>query len=562
MLPYAQLPAPPPVLRQAAVLSGDRIETAGRSSQTSWLWEGRPDGSPERLWLPLEFLEAKLGFRRQQDHLEWFGRRVGLDSLPTRTLSDEVGLEVSDWLDSVGVKMRPQGQSLRLSLPRPQVKQLRRGKGSTATRLVLDLNGPVFVQRINNDLLLNLQTTTSQRRQIQQMGLAPRQGPDGLRLVGQATRLNSLSLNTPWRLVLDGVPSARRAGARRAVVRTPKLPLSHPQIAALLRRGLVVDQRSITVGVKPLQVFRAGGNLSALGLQLQPLAMRGSQQGLRFLPQLSQPAGAMIAVNGGFFNRIRQLPLGALRRNGVWLSGPILNRGVIAWGSSGKLQFGRLRLDQVLEVSGGRRWGLGFLNSGYLQRGLSRYTRAWGAQYRALSGEEQALLIRNGRVEAVYSRAALQQGVSIPPSADLVVARGGAPLPAATGDSVKVVLRSNSALAGLPNVLGGGPLLMQGGQVVLNGRGEGFSPGFLGLSAPRTLVGQGGGGQWLLTMRGQTGIGPTLLEAALAARQLGLTDALNLDGGSSTTFVMAGRTVMSGHGSAPRVHNGLGLVRR
>ena len=557
MLPPAQLPVPPPVLRQAAALSGDKIETAGRSSQTRWQWEGRPDGSPDRLWLPLEFLEARLGFRRQQDHLEWFGQRVALDSLPTRTLGDEVGLEVSDWLDSVGVKMRPQGQSLRLSLPRPQVQQLRRGKGSTATRLVLDLNGPAFVQRINNDLLLNLQTSTSQRRQIQQMGLAPRQGPDGLRLVGQATRLNSLSLNKPWRLVLDGVPTARRAA-----VRPPKLPLSHPQIAALLRSGLVVDQRSITVGVKPLQVFRAGGNLSALGLQLQPLAMRGSQQGLRFLPQLSQPAGAMIAVNGGFFNRIRQLPLGALRRNGVWLSGPILNRGVIAWGSSGNLQFGRLRLDQVLKVSGGRRWGLGFLNSGYLQRGLSRYTRAWGAQYKALSGEEQALLIRNGRVEAEYDRAALQQGVSIPPSADLVVARGGAPLPATIGDPAKVVLRSNSALAGLPNVLGGGPLLMQGGQVVLNGRGEGFSPGFLGLSAPRTLVGQGGGGQWLLTIRGQTGIGPTLVEAALAARQLGLTDALNLDGGSSTTFVMAGRTVMSGHGSAPRVHNGLGFVRR
>ena len=557
MLPHAQLPVPPPLLRQADALRGDRIEISGRSSQTRWQWEGRPEGSPERLWLPLEFLEARLGFRRQQDQLEWFGRRVALDDLPTRTLGDEVGLEVSDWLGSVGVEMKPEGQSLRLSLPRAQVKQLRRGKGSAATRLVLDLNGPAFVQRINNDLLLNLQTTMSQRRQIQQMGLAPRQGPDGLRLVGLAPRVNSLSLNTPWRLVLDGVPIAGRAA-----VRTPKLPLSHPEIAALLRRGLVVDQKRVTVGVKPLQVFRAGGNLMALGLQMQPLAMRGSQQGLRFLPQLSQPVGAVIAVNGGFFNRIKQLPLGALRRDGVWLSGPILNRGVIAWGSSGDLQFGRLRLDQLLEVRGGRRWGLGFLNSGYLQRGLSRYTRAWGAQYRALSGEEQALLIRNGRVEAEYDQAALQQGVSIPPSGDLVVARGGAPLPAATGDSAKVVFRSNSPLADLPNVLGGGPLLIKGGQVVLNGRGEGFSPGFLELSAPRTVVGQGGSGQWLLTMRGQTGSGPTLVEAALAARQLGLTDALNLDGGSSTTLVMAGRTVMSGRGIAPRVHNGLGLVRR
>jgi hypothetical protein len=33
-----------------------------------------------------------------------------------------------------------------------------------------------------------------------------------------------------------------------------------------------------------------------------------------------------------------------------------------------------------------------------------------------------------------------------------------------------------------------------------------------------------------------------------------------MDGGSSTTLVVAGRTVMNGRGSTPRVHNGLGLI--
>ena len=56
------------------------------------------------------------------------------------------------------------------------------------------------------------------------------------------------------------------------------------------------------------------------------------------------------------------------------------------------------------------------------------------------------------------------------------------------------------------------------------------------------------------------GSDPTLLETALAAQQLGLKDALNLDGGSSTTVVVAGQTLMNGRGSAPRVHNGLGFV--
>ena len=102
---------------------------------------------------------------------------------------------------------------------------------------------------------------------------------------------------------------------------------------------------------------------------------------------------------------------------------------------------------------------------------------------------------------------------------------------------------------------------MQHGRIVLNGRSEGFSPSFLRLTAPRTVVGQGRDGQWMLTVHGATTSDPTLLETALAAQQLGFTDALNLDGGSSTTLVVNNQTVMNGRGSAPRVHNGLGLIR-
>ena len=39
-----------------------------------------------------------------------------------------------------------------------------------------------------------------------------------------------------------------------------------------------------------------------------------------------------------------------------------------------------------------------------------------------------------------------------------------------------------------------------------------------------------------------------------------MTDALNLDGGSSTTMLIANKTVMTGRGIAPRVQNGLGFI--
>ena len=40
--------------------------------------------------------------------------------------------------------------------------------------------------------------------------------------------------------------------------------------------------------------------------------------------------------------------MGALRRDNQWLSGPILNRGAIAWNDSGQFYFGRLTLEETL----------------------------------------------------------------------------------------------------------------------------------------------------------------------------------------------------------------------
>jgi hypothetical protein len=248
-----------------------------------------------------------------------------------------------------------------------------------------------------------------------------------------------------------------------------------------------------------------------------------------------------------------------VKRDGTWLSGPILNRGAIGWSGSDRLRFGRLQLRQELVIDGGRRWGLGHLNSGYVQRGLSRYDRAWGPTYRALSGQEQAITVIDGHVRSVHNQAALSRGVPIPLNGDLVVARGGTPLPAQQGQQITIQTSSSDPLGNEEQVIGGGPLLLQNGGVVLNGRTEGFSAGFLSLSAPRTVVAQDRQRIWLMTLEG-TSSDPTLLETSLALRQLGITDALNLDGGSSTSFLVANRLVMTGRGMAPRVQNGLGLV--
>ena len=564
----AAMPPPPPVtfaeVRPIDEFSGNRLTIGGIETSSSWLWQGQGASNPRQLWLPLDLLVGQMGFQRQShlggEQLEWYGFQLRLGDVQQRTIGDEVAIDALPWLNALGVQVNRTKNSLRVDLPKPHLKTLRQGKGGSANRLVMDLSGAAIIQRQGDDLLLQLKATPDQESQLRRIGLQTRQEPGGLKLLGQSSKLSTLTLKSPWRVVLDGITPTKPA-IRRRHVQAFQSALLAPELQDLIKKGLVVDQRVIQVGVKRIQLYRAGLQHNSSSLLLRPLAPSHAQPGLRYLNQLTQPAEAMVAVNGGFFNRVRQLPLGAVRLNNRWLSGPILNRGAIGWDRNGPLMFGRLQLIQDMTVVGRRQWPLGMLNSGYVQRGLSRYTRAWGSTYRALSGEEKALTLKQGRVDAVYDQAALVRGVPLPLKGDLIVARGGIALPAQLGDEVTIKTRSSNPLGERPQVIGGGPLLLQNGRVVLNGRQEGFSPGFLAVSAPRTVVAQDKERVWLLTAKGANGSDPTLLETSLALRQLDLTDALNLDGGGSTTMLIANTTVMTGRGITPRVQNGLGFVR-
>ena len=63
MLAFAPLPAPPPELRPVPKQSGEEVLIGRERSKAVWLWRGS-DADPEELWLPLEVLESRLGFRR------------------------------------------------------------------------------------------------------------------------------------------------------------------------------------------------------------------------------------------------------------------------------------------------------------------------------------------------------------------------------------------------------------------------------------------------------------------------------------------------------------------
>ena len=342
----------------------------------------------------------------------------------------------------------------------------------------------------------------------------------------------------------------------------PPRPQGDPRLQALQAQGLQLQRQILRSGDQQLLVNSVQLDPRQVPLELRTLNRTSGMQGLSSLNQLARQGQALIAINGGYFNRVNRLPLGAMREQGRWLSGPILNRGAIGWSAGELPQFDRLSLEESVEDSQQQRWPIASVNSGYVQKGLARYTADWGPRYQAITGTEMGVVVRGGSVQQRYELGELNNGVPLAAGDLLIVARGGVSVPWQPGDRLSLRSRSSSPLGLKPHVMGGGPLLLQDGRVVLNGPAEGFTPGFLQQGAPRTVVGSDGRQLWLITLQGVNGPGPTLWETAQLLRQQGLVDALNLDGGSSTGLVVSNVQTVMGRGVAAAVHNGLGLVPR
>jgi exopolysaccharide biosynthesis protein len=564
--PPLPAPAPRPALHRRpapaskARLQGTSIRINGLRQQALWLQDAGA------LWLPLEVLEGQLGVSRSPGangsiDLEWFGQKLSLSADRQRSLEDEVAVPVNGLLEAVGVIARTEGQVLNLQLPPRPLQAIRwSNQGVSGQRVVLDLSAPALVRSGEGRLLIGAEASAPQLEQLKQLGLSPSQR-NGWLSVQIPRDGERLSLGGPWRLVLD-LPVLEDGSPTRATTTPAPAPERDPRLVALQNQGLKLERRVGRIGSRQVLINSVRLDPRQVPLELRPLNRSDGMQGLSSLSQLARQEQALIAINGGYFNRVNRLPLGAMREQGRWLSGPILNRGAAGWKAGELPRFDRLMLVETIEDSQRQRWSITTVNSGYVQKGLARYTADWGSRYQPITGTEMGVLVRNGVVQQRYEVGAMPPGVPLREGDLLIVARGGVSVPWQSGERLTLQSRSTSPVGEQPNVLGGGPLLLQNGRVVLNGTAEGFSSGFLAQAAPRTVVASDGRQLWLITLQGVNNAGPTLMETALLMQQEGLQDALNLDGGSSTGLVLADVHTVKGRGVAAAVHNGLGLVPR
>ena len=190
---------------------------------------------------------------------------------------------------------------------------------------------------------------------------------------------------------------------------------------------------------------------------------------------------------------------------------------------------------------------------------LVEFTRQFGATTPSGAGTEVVLDRRSRVVEVRSTRGvALRRGQrSVQATGNLTddletVARVGRRLRLVTGlrgHGHRLLHRGSGV-----SVVNGGPELVRAGRLHVTARADGFvrplEPSFYyGFSQqrnPRTFAGTDATGRTLIATvdgRSTASLGTSIVETAAVARALGMREAINLDGGGSTTMVARGQVV-------------------
>ena len=298
--------------------------------------------------------------------------------------------------------------------------------------------------------------------------------------------------------------------------------------------------------------------------ELRPALANDEIMGTETVASIASRYGALAAVNAGFFQPNGD-PSGVYKLGGQLISDTRRSRGAIGIlrrGGSQRLIFDRVSATVVLRMHGRGRAGAATADIAGVDttRQLGRlmlFTPAYHGHTDTAPGGSEWVL--DGSPLRVVSGPHTRGKTRIPKSG-FVLSYGGRSPPTPLrrlrrGARVELQTRYAAAHGNGPDwmqadhIIGGAGLLARDGRFVDDWAEEAFAKGFAETRHPRTMIGTHPDGSiWLVTVDGRqpdVSAGMTLVELRQLAGRLGLREALNLDGGGSTTMWAGGAVVNS-----------------
>ncbi|HEY9766079.1 MAG TPA: phosphodiester glycosidase family protein [Chroococcales cyanobacterium] len=272
--------------------------------------------------------------------------------------------------------------------------------------------------------------------------------------------------------------------------------------------------------------------------------------------------GAIAAINGSFFSMRNGQPIGLLVLDGQIISSSFYNRSVFGIRHDGTCFIDNARLLAAVSLDNGRAFVANGVNQAPGHNRTVLYTHHFGKKTRTKPdpSRREFAIAPDGTVQKVGLG-----NSEIPEDGYVLSAQGSAIWKLKKfiriGTRAQVYTNLNGIWKGIRHAIGGGPTLVHEGKVKVTATRERFSSQITRGRAPRSAIGYAGKNQVILVTvdgRQSRSAGMTLYELARLMRDLGAKEAINLDGGGSTTMYLRGHIVnwVSG-GSERPVQNAL-----
>jgi len=264
---------------------------------------------------------------------------------------------------------------------------------------------------------------------------------------------------------------------------------------------------------------------------------------------------AIAGINGDYFGSTGD-PIGFLVKSGQLTSLPYQNRAIFAWGPS-TAQVGTAKFVGKVTPEGGEPISIDGVNDECGENRLTLNTPNVGLSI-AKSPCLTLVMKVDGNVlpPSTYTYGTLlfktNDATSLPlePNQFALVARGTkvkALSGLKTGSRIAIDLQTTGFdWPNIDHAIGGGPFLLKAGKVAIDGKEEGFPADHGASRHPRTAVGRCADGDLVFMAvdgRQSMSVGATMEELAAMMLRQGCVDAINLDGGGSTTMDILGAAV-------------------
>jgi uncharacterized protein YigE (DUF2233 family) len=453
--------------------------------------------------------------------------------VPWSPIAEKLGVE---W--QVG-KEDKNSSTFLLQFPGAFIESARSQSYGDRVRIVLTLSNPTRITQSQAGLENVFQMAAARREGV----LSEVKAGDYLvprALISSGNGRARLSVRTnysaPVRWFTMGFPSRLVIDVQRLFEEKSNSPLSGGLALTKIRRGLPDGPvQMFVVRVDPRDGWR---------MKLASSGSSGTGVLTRAKPsRLARSHKALVAVNGGFF-AYDGAAVGAVLTQGEWIRLPWKGRTGLGFRDDGRARIGNLQANALAIFGDGSRVPIRDLNGWPDVGRVTALTSRFGKFYQLRPGE-MALQIKDGVVASKPGGG----GVNIP--------KGGCVLVASTGarPALEHIARGTRAFLhieapgwkGFTTALGGGPRLVKNGRIEVTALRESFREDVRVGRGPRTAFGIDKQGRYIILVvdgrRPFYSIGLTLNELAATMQKLGAVDALNLDGGGSTTMAVRAQVV-------------------